>query len=324
MVYKGEVSVDTLCCPNGDGLYNPCCTTPTPTHRPTTAAEAPVSIFVITAVAFGAADLVMLLGVMFLKFWKKDKFAAEHVTGARLLVMAWAGVDFCTDLLGLGELSAGAGGWRPLGLLMMAVSLGCNLLVIAVVVGWGGRSKQLDKREMDRMSAVVAFVLLLSVTNLDGLALLPWRSRQFNGFPAQRVILATVLGVLLENVPQFLLQFLNGRDEGGVGLSTVALATMTCSVLSIVFQVFRKVVISFFVDGAGGARRWSSSAAPPQVAPAPRPAAPAPEAKGGNTPDSSGTRVETQPMQTQEEEVVQPAVAAKSGAARKAMAVALN
>ena len=267
---------------------------------------------------FGAADFLVVGGVCFLKWGRRapSAYCERHVTAARLLTMAWAGVDFCLDLgpsrevlllllllllsslavrlltyfcfpfflllflppcaVGIGELQ---GAWKPLGLVCLGVSLGVNVLAIAVVLRWGRMTPdprhQLDKREMDRMSQLVAFVLFVTATNLDGLALLPWKSRQFNGFPAQRVIMLTAFAACLENVSQLVIQVLNGRDAGE--LSTVALVTISCSAISIAVQVLRKFVVGAFVDeaadggGGGGLLRAFSrqrSTASAAVAPA--------------------------------------------------------
>ena len=49
-------------------------------------------------------------------------------------------------------------------------------------------------------------LVLLALTNLELLALLPWRSRIYDGFPTPRLMLLSQASVLLEDVPQLIIQ----------------------------------------------------------------------------------------------------------------------
>jgi hypothetical protein len=76
-------------------------------------------------------------------------------------------------------------------------------------------------------------VLLVSCTQLEFLKLLPWKERPngYGKFPDRQLLFFTFATLALEDVPQFILQVLFSRANGGDAITTLSLAGTALSIV---------------------------------------------------------------------------------------------
>ena len=111
----------------------------------------------------------------------------------------------------------------------------------------------------------MVLTLVLSATNLETLQLLPWilppailKAGGYGGFPTRRLMLVTILSVLLEDIPQIIVQWINMKRSylgKGIPVPPVVYMTLMASGGNVVLQLVKKCVSYTLKDSADKIRR---------------------------------------------------------------------
>ena len=197
-------------------------------------------------------------------------YALQTCKPAKLATLAFVGLDFCLDVLALGELPhAEDDPWALYhwALATLGGSVAINVAIVVVMLRRSLRREQLDETTARELAVPMTLTLLLGFTNLEATVMLPWvldtdpatgRAVHYAGFPTRALMLATIASVFLEDIPQVTIQGLNawrtyyGDDAAaaaapGAGgatadrsVPTVILLSMVSSLGMIVVQITRK------------------------------------------------------------------------------------
>lgn len=104
----------------------------------------------------------------------------------------------------------------------------------------------------------------LSLTNLEYLKVLPWKSKQYDGFPRQWMLGASFMTTVVEDIPQLIIQalfiFVVMPQFGERPLSNpIPLLSLFSTVISIFWRCFRKMILLLFSPEAELTRSDSSA-----------------------------------------------------------------
>ena len=96
-------------------------------------------------------------------------------------------------------------------------TMGVSIFVNAMVTAYTLATHKIDHALFIEERFLYTIVFLLCWTNLDVLALLPWREQPVAalGFPSALIMLASVSCVIFENAPQLTIQALAASSEAG-------------------------------------------------------------------------------------------------------------
>ena len=97
---------------------------------------------------------------------------------------------------------------------------------------------------MGEHSVAFAAVLMVSCTNLDELSCLPWTCQEFEGFPDRAFLRLTYVTVLVQNVPQIVLQAANTASNAA-GVGVVTKVSLCFSALNIVLKALARLIVIF-------------------------------------------------------------------------------
>ena len=104
-------------------------------------------------------------------------------------------------------------------------------------------------KEIIRDNAILyALCVILSSINVEALVVLPWTQRLYDGFPVKYMLGLTYVTVLLEDIPQFVLQLFYVRKHGQGG---IALYSLAFTVASLSVRVIARALVMLMSDDGG-------------------------------------------------------------------------
>ena len=160
----------------------------------------------------------------------------------RIALVALGAADFYTDVLycDLSRNSDPRSVYFLASLFIICGHIVVGALVIARLVA--RFRMHLRAAVMKENSAAMAAVLMLSCTNLDVLACLPWTSEEFEGFPDRAFLRLTYVTVLVQNLPQLVLQAANTASNAAE-VGVVTKVSLCFSALNIVLKALARLVV---------------------------------------------------------------------------------
>lgn len=171
-----------------------------------------------------------------------------HASGGRILSIFLATADFITDVCFAQQMAdEGHHGILVCSALSLAATViaGLAFSLHSLRICWIAEracagSSHLDFAVLGRHPAAFAAILVLATTNLNLLILMPWRAKDYDGFPTATLLRRAQLSVLIEDLPQIVLQSIYLAMPGGE--KHIAAISLLLSVLSVVYRVVRKLL----------------------------------------------------------------------------------
>ena len=108
-------------------------------------------------------------------------------------------------------------------------------------------------------------VLVLGSANLQVLAILPWRERQYGGLPSARLLRLASLSMAVTDVPQIFLQSTYIAIEGRRSDLTISTISLSCSVLGIFYRCLNRWILCKFAGAKQPLTEQLLRGAPAQV-----------------------------------------------------------
>ena len=168
------------------------------------------------------------------------RYAVNHAALPALLpIVIGDGLDFGLDLVAIEALPLGSAR-RGAAKAMMVLSAVVSAAIMWHVFRTEMRRGRIDVAQFRDLSALMALMGIVSLTNVNSIALLPWVGETpYANFPTHHIMKLSLATVFLENIPQLTIQLVNVAVYG-VELNPVIACSVVTSAVCVVLELGRK------------------------------------------------------------------------------------